>query len=73
MLLEDTNPVIYGGGGAIGAALARAYGPRGGEDLPRRLRPRKARDGAAEKTRPGREVARTAQVDAFDERRGGRT
>jgi 3-oxoacyl-[acyl-carrier protein] reductase len=68
MLLEGTNSVIYGGGGAIGAAVARAYGLRGGEDCPRRLRPRKVRDAAAEETRSVREVARTARVDAFDDR-----
>ena len=68
MLLEGTNSVIYGGGGAIGAAVARAYGPRGDEDCPRRLRPRKARDAAAEETRSVREVARKARVDAFDDR-----
>jgi NAD(P)-dependent dehydrogenase (short-subunit alcohol dehydrogenase family) len=69
MLLEGTNSVIYGGRGAIGAAVARAYGPRGGEDCPRRLRPRKVRDAAAEETRSVREVvARKARVDTFDDR-----
>jgi NAD(P)-dependent dehydrogenase (short-subunit alcohol dehydrogenase family) len=68
MLLEGTNSVIYGGGGAIGAAVARAYGLRGGEDYPRRLRPRKVRDAAAEETRTEREVvARKARVDTFDD------
>ena len=68
MLLEGTNSVIYGGGVAIGTAVARAYGPRGGEDCPRRLRPRKVRDAAAEETRSVREVARKAREDAFDDR-----
>jgi hypothetical protein len=72
MLLEGTNSVIYGGGGAIGARLLAPMACEG-VDLPRRLRPRKARDTATEKTRSVREVARTARVDALDECRGGRT
>ena len=30
MLLQNKNAVIYGGGGAIGGAVARAFGREGG-------------------------------------------
>src|SRR5215212_5628196 len=56
MLLENKNAVIYGGGGAVGGAVARAF----------------AREGAkvhlAGRTRESLDaVAETAQVDALDE------
>ena len=42
MLLQNRNAVIYGGGGAIGGAVARAFA-REGEGLPRWSHPDKAR------------------------------
>ncbi len=39
MLLEDKNAVIYGGGGSVGGAVARAFAREG---LPRRSHPREA-------------------------------
>ncbi len=35
MLLENKNAVIYGGGGAIGGAVARAFAREGARGWPR--------------------------------------
>ena len=66
MLLENKNAVIYGAGGAIGGAVARAFGREGarvfltGRHLARV-------DGIAEEMRAEGGVAEAAQVDALDE------
>jgi 3-oxoacyl-[acyl-carrier protein] reductase len=67
MLLQGKNAVIYGGGGAIGGAVARAFAREGatvhlaGRTLPPLQR-------VAEQVRAAGGVAETAQVDALDER-----
>jgi 3-oxoacyl-[acyl-carrier protein] reductase len=66
VLLEDRNAVIYGGGGSIGGAVARAFAREGarvflaGRTLPRLER-------VAEELRSAGGVAETARVDALDE------
>jgi NAD(P)-dependent dehydrogenase (short-subunit alcohol dehydrogenase family) len=66
VLLEDRNAVIYGGGGSIGGAVARAFAREGarvflaGRTLARLER-------VAEELRSAGGVAETAQVDALDE------
>jgi len=44
MLLEDKNAVIYGAGGKIGGAVARAFAC-GGQGLPHRSNPGEPRGG----------------------------
>ncbi|MEA2589145.1 MAG: 3-oxoacyl-[acyl-carrier protein] reductase [Actinomycetota bacterium] len=67
MLLEDKTAVIYGGGGAIGGAVAPAFAREGaavffaGRTLERL-------EGVAKEIRSAGGVAETAQVDALDER-----
>ncbi len=67
MLLERKNAIIYGGGGAIGGAVARAFAREGarvflaGRTLARL-------DAVAEQIRSAGGLAETAQVDALDER-----
>jgi NAD(P)-dependent dehydrogenase (short-subunit alcohol dehydrogenase family) len=67
MLLGDKTAVIYGGGGAIGGAVARALAREGaavflaGRTLERL-------EQVAKKIRSAGGVAETAQVDALDER-----
>jgi len=66
MLLEGKNAVIYGGGGSIGRALARAFAREGATvHLVGRSQPPLA-DAAAEILETGGEV-KTAQLDACDE------
>ena len=66
MLLEGRNAVIYGGGGSIGGAVARAFAREGarvflaGRTLP-------ALDRVAEQIRSAGGAAETAHVDALDE------
>jgi 3-oxoacyl-[acyl-carrier protein] reductase len=66
MLLENKNAVVYGAGGAIGAAVARAFASDGasvflaGRTLSRL-------DAVAEGIRATGGTARTAEVDAGDE------
>jgi 3-oxoacyl-[acyl-carrier protein] reductase len=66
LLLEGKNAVIYGAGGSIGGAVARAFGREGarvhlaGRTL-ERLEP------VAEQIRSGGGAAETAQVDALNE------
>jgi 3-oxoacyl-[acyl-carrier protein] reductase len=66
VLLEDKNAVIYGGGGSIGGAVARAFAREGarvflaGRTLARLER-------VAEELRSAGGVAETARVDALDE------
>ncbi len=66
MLLEDKNAVIYGGGGAIGGAAARAFA-REGARVFLAGRTLDTLDGVAEEIRSAGGVAETAQVDALDE------
>ena len=67
MLLEDKNAVVYGAGGSIGGAVARAFAREGanvhlaGLTLERLER-------VAEDIRSAGGVAEAAQVDALDER-----
>ncbi|MER5625107.1 SDR family oxidoreductase [Streptosporangium sp. NPDC002544] len=67
MLLEGKNAVIYGGGGVIGGAVARAFAREGatvflaGRTLARLEK-------VAEEIRAAGGVARTAEVDALDAR-----
>jgi 3-oxoacyl-[acyl-carrier protein] reductase len=66
MLLEGKNAVIYGGGGSIGGAVARAFAREGatvhlaGRTLP-------ALERVADDIRRAGGSAETAQVDALDE------
>ena len=66
MLLENKNAVIYGGGGAIGGAVARAFAREGarvflaGRTLTRL-------DEVAAEIRSAGGVAETAEVDALEE------
>lgn len=66
MLLENKNAVIYGGGGAIGGAVARAFAREGakvhlaGHTLAKL-------EEVAEAIRSAGGAAETAQVDALDE------
>jgi 3-oxoacyl-[acyl-carrier protein] reductase len=67
MLLEDKNAVIYGGGGAIGGAVARAFA-REGAKVHLAGRTLESLEEVAQEVRSaGGVVAETAQVDALDE------
>jgi NAD(P)-dependent dehydrogenase (short-subunit alcohol dehydrogenase family) len=67
MLLEDRNAVIYGGGGAIGGAVARDFA-REGARVFLAGRTLATLDKVAEQIRSTGGVAETAQVvDALDE------
>jgi len=67
VLLEGRNAVIYGGGGAIGGAVARAFAREGARVhlAGRTLEPLER---VAEQVRAAGGVAEVAQVDALDER-----
>jgi 3-oxoacyl-[acyl-carrier protein] reductase len=66
VLLEHKNAVIYGAGGSIGGAVARAFGREGARVfLPGRTRV--TLDEVAEAIRSAGGTAETAQVDALDE------
>lgn len=67
MLLEDKNAVIYGGGGAIGSAVARAFA-REGATVFLAGRTRGKLDEVADGIRSAGGAAETAQVDALDEK-----
>jgi 3-oxoacyl-[acyl-carrier protein] reductase len=67
MLLTDRNAIIYGGGGGIGAAIARAYA-REGARVFLAGRTRQKLDGVADDIRKKGGRADTAVVDALDER-----
>jgi NAD(P)-dependent dehydrogenase (short-subunit alcohol dehydrogenase family) len=66
MLLDGRNAVIYGGGGAIGGAVARAFAREGARVhlAGRTLAPLER---VAEQVRAAGGVAETAVVDALDE------
>jgi 3-oxoacyl-[acyl-carrier protein] reductase len=65
MLLEDRTAVIYGGGGAIGGAVARAFA-REGARVFLAGRTRSRLEAVAEAIRSAGGVAETAEVDALD-------
>jgi 3-oxoacyl-[acyl-carrier protein] reductase len=67
MLLEDKNAVIYGAGGAIGGAVARAFA-REGASVFLAGRTQAKLEAVAEEIRSAGGVAETAQVDALDEK-----
>jgi 3-oxoacyl-[acyl-carrier protein] reductase len=66
MVLEGKNAVVYGGGGNIGGAVARAFGREGARVF---LAGRTAAklDAVAEEIRSAGGTADTAEVDALDE------
>ncbi len=66
MLLEDRNAVIYGGGGPIGGAVARAFA-REGARVFLAGRTREKLEEVAEQIRSAGGVAKKAEVDALDE------
>ena len=67
MLLEGKNAVIYGAGGAIGGAVARAFA-REGARVFLAGRTVATLDDVAEEIRSAGGLAEAAQVDALDER-----
>jgi 3-oxoacyl-[acyl-carrier protein] reductase len=67
MLLEGKSAVIYGGGGGIGGAVARAFG-REGATVFLAGRTRATLEAVAEEIRSAGGTAETAEVDALDER-----
>lgn len=67
MLLENKNAVIYGGGGSIGGAVARAFA-REGARVFLAGRTIKTLEIVASEIRSAEGVAETARVDALDER-----
>lgn len=67
MLLENKNAVIYGGGGSIGAAVAREFA-REGASVFLAGRTLATVEAVAEEIRSAGGVAETAQIDAMDER-----
>jgi 3-oxoacyl-[acyl-carrier protein] reductase len=66
MLLEDKSAVIYGGGGSIGGAVARAFA-REGARVFLAGRTSATLEKVADAIRASGGVAETAQVDALDE------
>lgn len=66
MLLENKNAVIYGGGGAIGGAVARAFADEGARIF-LAGRTLATLEAVAEEIRSAGGVAETAEVDALDE------
>ena len=66
MLLDDRTAVIYGGGGAIGGAVARAFA-REGATVHLAGRTPATLDAVAEEIRAAGAAAETARVDALDE------
>ncbi len=66
MLLEEKNAVIYGGGGSIGGAVARAFA-REGAKVFLAGRTRTTLEEVAEEIRFAGGVAETAEIDALDE------
>lgn len=67
MLLEGKNAVIYGGGGSIGGAVARAFG-REGSNVFLAGRTRTKLQEVAGEIRSAGGVAEIAEVDALDEK-----
>ena len=67
MLLEDKNAVVYGGGGAIGGAVARAFAREGAKVYLAGRSPAKLEQVARAIADAGG-TAETAEVDALDEK-----
>jgi 3-oxoacyl-[acyl-carrier protein] reductase len=67
LLLEGRNAVIYGGGGSIGGAVARAFG-REGATVHLAGRTQAKLDAVADAIRAAGGTAETALLDALDER-----
>jgi short chain dehydrogenase len=67
MLLEGKNAVIYGGGGSIGGAVARAFASEGA-NIFLAGRTLATLDEAAAQIRSAGGEVETARVDALDER-----
>jgi 3-oxoacyl-[acyl-carrier protein] reductase len=67
VLLENKNAVIYGGGGGIGGAVARAFAREGARVFLAGRTPATL-EAVAEAIRSAGGAADTAQVDALDER-----
>jgi 3-oxoacyl-[acyl-carrier protein] reductase len=67
MLLEGKNAIVYGGGGAIGGAVARAFG-REGARVFLAGRTLATLDAVGERIRSVGGMAESARVDALDER-----
>lgn len=67
MLLEKKNAIIYGAGGAVGGALARAFA-REGARVFLTGRTRRSLDAVAEEIAAEGSQVEVAQVDALDER-----
>jgi len=66
VLLEGKTAIIYGGGGSIGGAVARAFG-REGASVHLAGRTLATLEGVAEEVRSAGGTAETAVVDALDE------
>ena len=66
MLLENKNAVIYGGGGKVGGAVARAFA-REGAKVHLAGRTLESLEEVAEQIRSAGGAAETAQVNALDE------
>jgi 3-oxoacyl-[acyl-carrier protein] reductase len=66
MLLEDKNAVVYGGGGSIGGAVARAFAREGAKVFLAGRTP-ESLDGVAEQIRSAGGAAEAVRVDALDE------
>ncbi|MEV3922352.1 SDR family NAD(P)-dependent oxidoreductase [Actinomadura coerulea] len=66
MLLENKTAVVYGGGGSIGGAMARAFAAEGARVFLAGRTPAKL-DAVAEEIRAAGGLAETARVDALDE------
>jgi 3-oxoacyl-[acyl-carrier protein] reductase len=66
MLLEGKNSIIYGGGGSIGGAVARAFA-REGAKVSLAGRTAMTLDAVAEDIRSAGGAVETAEVDALDE------
>src|SRR3712207_485890 len=66
MLLEDKNAVIYGGGGAIGGAVARAFAREGARVFLAGRTLESLEEVAGEIRSSGGEIE-TTEVDALDE------
>jgi NAD(P)-dependent dehydrogenase (short-subunit alcohol dehydrogenase family) len=67
VLLEHKNAVIYGGGGSIGAAVARAFASEGARVFLAGRTPARL-DAVAEEIRSAGGKVETARLDALDER-----
>jgi len=68
MLLEQKNAVIYGAGGPVGGAVARAFAREGARVFLASRTPMKLEELAQDISATSGDVADIAQVDALDER-----